>query len=126
MPLFQFLQFGSFGKHGYTVGEISCIMYRSHYDFRHFLAMSVAPLMIEIIVRLCYCAKRLSEGYSITDAMPFELSLAEHKPKLRTMLFGAHLVSTAANAGKVALLQNPLAINYSQWMAFFGYFSVPR
>jgi hypothetical protein len=36
MPLFQFLQFGAFGQHGYTVGEISRIMYRSHYDFATF------------------------------------------------------------------------------------------
>ena len=121
MPLFQFLQFGSIGKHGYTFGEISRIMYRSHYDLRHFLAMSVAPLMIEVIVRLCYFAKRMVEGHGIAEAVPFDLSANECKPKLRTMLFCAHLMATAANAGKVALLQNPLAINYSQWMAFFGY-----
>jgi len=121
MPLFQFLQFGAFGQHGYTVGEISRIMYRSHYDFRYFLAMSVAPLLIEVVVRLCYFAKRLSEGRSIADATPFALSPAERKPKLHTMLFSAHLASTAANAGKVALMQNPLSINYAQWLAFFGY-----
>lgn len=121
MPLLQFLQFGSIGQHGYTVGEISRIMYRSHYDFRHFLAMSVSPLIIEIVVRLCYFAKRLSEGHSIADATPFALSPAERKPKLQTMLFSAHLASTAANAGKVALTQNPLSINYAQWLAFFRY-----
>ena len=121
MPLFQFLRFGSFGQQGYTVGEISRIMYRSHYDFRHFLAMSVAPLLIEVVARLCYFARRLAAGHSIADAVPFEVAASAPKPKLRTMLFSAHLMATAANAGKVALTQNPLAINYSQWLAFFGY-----
>jgi len=125
MPLFQFLQFGDIGKGGYTVGEISRIMYRSHYDFRHFLAMSVSTLLIEIIVRLCYFAKRMHEGYTVIDSIPFESHLTECRPKLRTMLFSAHLISTAANAGKVAVSQNPLTINYSQWLAFFGY-AIPQ
>ncbi|MEZ4728054.1 MAG: hypothetical protein R3E79_13065 [Caldilineaceae bacterium] len=125
MPLFQFLQFGKIGKHGYTIGEMTRIMYRSHYDFRHFLAMSVAPLMIEILVRLCYMSKRMDEGYSLANSIPFSLSGDEHKPKLHTMLFCAHLVATAANAGKVTISQNPLTINYSQWLAFFRY-AIPQ
>ena len=100
-------------------------MYRSHYDFRHFLAMSLSPLLIEVIVRLGYFAKRRREGCSVSQAVPFELPGAEPKPKLRTMLFSAHLVATAANAGKVALGQNPLLINFSQWVAFFCY-AVPQ
>ena len=87
--------------------------------------MSVSPLLIEIVVRLCYFARRLAEGHSFDDAVPFALSPTERKPKLPTMLFSAHLASTAANAGKVALTQNPLAINYAQWLAFFRY-AVPQ
>lgn len=121
MPLLQFFQFGEIGARGYTIGEVSRIMYRSHYDFRHFLAMSVSPLLIEVVVRLSYFAKRRYEGCSLTQSLPFEFSPREHKPKLRTMLFAAHLLSTAANAGKVAIGQNPLLINYSQWVAFFRY-----
>jgi hypothetical protein len=30
-------------------------------------------------------------------------------------------VATAVNAGKVAVTQNPLSINWAQWMAFFRY-----
>lgn len=96
MPLLQFLQFGEIGAHGHTIGEVSRIMYRSHYDFRHFLAMSISPLLIEIIVRLSYFAKRRCEGYGLMQSIPFEFPLDDHKPKLRTMLFNAHLVSTAA------------------------------
>jgi len=125
MPLFQFLQYGEIGKGKYTVGEITRIMYRSGYDFRHFLAMSISPLLIEVIVRLGYFAKRMHEGYSFLDSIPFDLSLTERKPKLKTMLFSAHLIATAANAGKVAIGQNPLMINYPQWVAFFRY-AVPE
>lgn len=124
MPLFQFLQFGEIGKHGYTIGEITRIMYRSHYDFRHFLAMSISSLLIEIIVRLCYAAKRIYEGSSVVDSVPFAFG-HEPKPKLHTMLFCAHLIATAANAGKVIISQNPLTINYSQWVAFFLY-AIPQ
>lgn len=124
-PLFQFLQFGEIGKSKYTVGEITRIMYRSGYDFRHFLAMSTSPLLIEVIVRLGYFAKRMYEGCSFTDSIPLDLSITERKPKLQTMLFSAHLIATAANAGKVAIGQNPLMINYPQWVAFFRY-AVPQ
>ena len=107
------------------MGEISRVMYRSHYDFRHFLAMSLSPLLIEVIVRLCYFAKRRRKGCSVSQAVPFELVGAEPKPKLRTMLFSTHLMATAANTAKIALGQNPLLINFSQWAAFFGY-AVPQ
>ena len=85
MPLLQMFQVGSFGKHGHTVGELSRTMYRSGYDFRHFLAMAVAPLFVEVLVRLSYFAKHLYEGNSLFDSLPFELPGGERKPKLRTM-----------------------------------------
>ena len=42
-------------------------------------------------------------------------------PKLATMLFIAHAGATAANAGKINFTQNPVAINYPQWIAFAKY-----
>lgn len=120
MPLLQLLQVGHIGQQGYTIGEVARIMYRSGYDFRHFTAMTSAPLLIEVLVRLSYLAKRLHEGYSLTEALPVSGPGHRH-PKLPTMLFAAHLLATAANAGKVALGQNPLLINYPQWLAFFRY-----
>jgi hypothetical protein len=125
MPLLQMCQFGQFGRAGYMIGDVARIMYRSGYDFRHFLAMSISPLLIEILVRLGYLGKRLYEGNSLVDAVPFEIPLGGPKPKLRTMLFTAHLIASAANAGKVAIGQNPLMINYPQWVALFRYF-VPQ
>ena len=37
------------------------------------------------------------------------------------MLFIAHTGATAANAGKVYFTQNPVSINYPQWVAFAKY-----
>ena len=120
MPLFQFLQFGKIGRGEYTIGEVSRIMYRQGYDFSHFLSMAVPVLMIEVIVRLCYFAKRMYEGNGLKQSIPFNTK-NNKKPKLQTMLFSAHLIATAVNAGKVTVTKNPLAINYPQWTAFFKY-----
>ena len=37
------------------------------------------------------------------------------------MLFVSHSIATAANAGKIAFTENPLSINYAQWLAFAKY-----
>ena len=37
------------------------------------------------------------------------------------MLFIGHSAATAVNAGKVYFTQNPMAINYPQWIAFAKY-----
>lgn len=42
-------------------------------------------------------------------------------PKLGTMLFTAHSVAAAINADKVVFTENPMAINYPQWIAFAKY-----
>jgi hypothetical protein len=120
MPLLQFLQKGSIGQGGYTIGEVSRMMYRQGYDFSHFLAMSIPTLLIEVIVRISYFAKRMTEGHGIKNSLPFDTP-GNKKPKLQTMLFSAHLIATAANAGKVAITKNPLSISYPQWVAFFKY-----
>ncbi|MDQ1143786.1 hypothetical protein QE429_000613 [Bacillus sp. SORGH_AS 510] len=120
MPLLQFLQVGSIGRGNYTIGEVSRMMYRQGYDFSHFLAMSIPTLLIEVIVRVSYFAKRMIEGNDIKDSLPFDTP-GNKKPKLQTMLFSAHMIATAANAGKVAITKNPLSISYPQWIAFFKY-----
>lgn len=113
MPLFQLLQFGDIN--GRTIGELSRAMYANGYDFGHFLAMSVPVMIIEVLVRLLYFAKRLHEKHSFADSIPFDLPLRKRQPKLQTMLFTAHTIATAANAGKVYFLKNPMAINLPQW-----------
>lgn len=120
MPLIQFIQLGEFGEQKYTIGEISRTMYRSGYDFAHFLSMSIPVLIIEVLVRILYLIKNLQGGKSLLESIPFD-TRNNKKPKLQTMLFTAHLLATTANTCKVYLTKNPLAINYTQWIIFTKY-----
>lgn len=120
MGLFNLLQFGSIGEYEQTVAEIVQGMYYEGYDFIHFCSMSVSAMLIEVIVRLGYAIKRIKEGVAIKDAIPISAN-RESMPKLGTMLFTAHSAATAINAGKVVFTENPMAINYPQWVAFAKY-----
>jgi len=114
MGLFQLIP-GEINKH--TFAELTRYMYKNGYNFNHFLAMSIPVMIIEVLVRVLYFIKRhYKDGFSIKDSVPFDGT-----PKLQTMLFSAHTLATAANAGKVYLQANPLAINYPQWITFFKY-----
>jgi hypothetical protein len=116
-PLFSLLQFLQVGDiKGRTVAEISRIMYRQGYDFRHFLAGGVCVASAETIVRLAWLVRELQEGKDLAEALP-----VGNKPRLQTKLFLAHSVAAAVNAGKVAVTQNPLSVSWSQWLAFFRY-----
>lgn len=120
MSLFNLLQVGSIGEYEQTIAEIVQGMYYEGYDFIHFCAMSIPTMIIEVVIRLGYAFKRIKEGHSIKESIPFSLNREKH-PKLETMLFIGHSSATAINAGKVAFTKNPLAINYPQWMAFARY-----
>ena len=120
MSLFNLFQFGSIGDEEQTIAEIVQGMYYEGYDFIHFCSMSIPIMLIEVFVRLAYCLKRMKEGYSLKEALPFSLN-RERKPKLATMLFIAHSGATAINCGKVYFSENPMAINYPQWLAFGKY-----
>lgn len=119
-PLLGMLQVGAFGdgEHKRTVGELARLMYAQGYDFGHFLAQSVTTALIEVLVRGAYAVKRLIEGHSLMDSLPIQLPGRAAPPRLNSMLFYAHLIATAANAGRVYLTGNPLAINYVEWIAF--------
>jgi hypothetical protein len=115
-PLFgllQFLQQGGIGKH--SIADVARAMYRSGYDFRHFLAGGVSVAIVEVFVRTAWTVRELSEGKKLIDALPVG------GVRLQSGLFLSHSVVTAINAGKVAVTQNPLSINYAQWLAFFRY-----
>lgn len=120
MTLLNLFQFGSIGEEGLSVAEVARAMYGQGYDFVHFLSMSVPVILNEVIVRACYCAKRVKEGHGMLESLPVDLPFTR-KPKLSTMLFISHSIATAANAGKIAFTQNPLAINTAQWLAFAKY-----
>lgn len=120
MTLFNLLQFGDIGDQDQTIAEIVQGMYYEGYDFIHFCSLSISAMLIEVVVRLGYAIKRIKEGHTIKESIPFSLN-REKKPKLATMLFIGHSVSTATNAGKVYFTKNPMAINYPQWIAFAKY-----
>lgn len=120
MGLFNLLQFGNIGDENQTIAEIVQGMYYEGYDFIHFCSMSIPVMIIEVVIRLSYAIKRIKEGHSVKDSIPFSLNREKH-PKLATMLFIGHSVSTAVNAGKVYFTKNPMAINYPQWIAFAKY-----
>lgn len=120
MALFNLLQFGSIGEEEQTIAEIVQGMYYEGYDFIHFCSMSIPTMIIEVIIRLGYGIKRIKEGNSIKNSIPFSLNRKKH-PKLSTMLFIGHSAATAVNAGKVYFTKNPMAINYPQWVAFAKY-----
>ena len=119
MSLFNLLQFGNIGEYDQTIAEIVQGMYYEGYDFIHFCSMSIPTMLVEVIVRMGYAFKRISEGHAIKDSIPVSLN-REKYPKLATMLLG-HSAATAVNAGKVAFTENPMAINYPQWIAFTKY-----
>ncbi len=119
-PLFGLLQFfqqGGIG--GHSVADVARAMYRSGYDFRHFLAGGVSVAIIEVFVRTAWTVRELSEGKTLLDALPVA------SRRLQSGLFLSHTVATAINAGKVAITQNPLSVNWAQWLAFFRY-SLPQ
>ncbi|NQJ72918.1 hypothetical protein HO539_06235 [Streptococcus suis] len=120
MGLFNLLQFGEIGKEEETIAQIVQGMYQDGYDFIHFATMSIPVMLIEVLVRLGYACRRLSQGASLSDAVAFSTNRKKY-PKLGTILFTAHSVSTAVNLGKIIIKENPLAINYPQWLAFFKY-----
>ena len=120
MRMFNLLQFGNIGEYDQTIAEIVQGMYYEGYDFIHFCSMSVPAMLVEVIVRIGYAFKRINEGHTIKDSIPVALNREKH-PKLATMLFLGHSAATAVNAGKVAFTENPMAINYAQWIAFTKY-----
>ena len=120
MSLFNLLQFGSIGEEELTIAEIVQGMYYEGYDFIHFCSMSVPVMITEVMVRLGYAIKRIKEGHSVKESIPFSMNREKH-PKLATMLFIGHSGAAAVNAGKIAFTKNPMAINYPQWIAFARY-----
>ena len=120
MSMFNLLQFGNIGEYDQTIAEIVQGMYYEGYDFIHFCSMSIPAMLVEVIVRMGYAFKRINEGHAIKDSIPVSLNREKH-PKLATMLFLGHSAATAVNAGKVAFTENPMVINYAQWIAFTKY-----
>ncbi len=120
MACFNLFQIGKIGKEEQTIAELVQGMYYEGYDFIHFASQSLPVMLVEVIVRLGYAFKRIKQGHSIKESIPFSLNRSEH-PQLSTMIFIGHSAAIGINAGKVAFSKNPLDINYPQWIAFSKY-----
>lgn len=120
MGLFNLLQFGKIGDEEQTIAEIVQGMYYEGYDFIHFCSMAISTMIVEVVIRLAYALKRIKEGNSLKNSIPFSLD-REKNPKLNTMLFIGHSTATAANAGKIYFTKDPMTINYAQWITFAKY-----
>ncbi|GGS43527.1 hypothetical protein [Deinococcus knuensis] len=116
MGLSQFMQFGQLTDKNLNVAELTRLMYRDGYDFRHFLATTIPVLLIEVLVRVAFLARQLALGKSFKEAFPHA-----GQPKLRTMLVVAHGTAAGINAGKIAVSRNPLSFSMAQWAAFGRY-----
>ena len=120
MGLFNLLQFGKIGDEDQTIAEIVQGMYYEGYDFIHFSSKAISTMIIEVIIRIGYALKKINEGHSIKNSIPFSLDREKH-PKLHTMLFIGHSIAASANAGKIYFTKNPMTINYAQWITFAKY-----
>lgn len=120
MALFNLMQFGSISEEEQTIAEIVQGMYYEGYDFIHFCTLSIPVMIVEVVTRIGYSIKRIKEGHSVKESIPFSTN-RDKNPKLTTMLFIGHSAATAVNAGKVFFTKNPMAINYPQWIAFAKY-----
>ena len=120
MGLFNLFQFGKIGNEEQTIAEIVQGMYDEGDDFIHFSSMAISTMIVEVVIRLGYALKRINEGNSLKNSIPFSVDREKH-PKLHTMLFIGHSTATAANAGKIYFTKNPMIINYAQWVTFAKY-----
>jgi len=120
MTVFNLFQFGEFGEENLSIADIIRGMYAQGYDFIHYCSTLASPMIIEAIIRLSFSIKRIKEGNSIKESIPYSNNM-ESFPKLQTMLFLSNSIATAFNTGKVFITGDPMSINWAQWMAFAKY-----
>lgn len=84
--LFQFCDFGEFGKDKKTLAMISTKVFEQGYDFRHGLAMAIPVVINELLIRFMYVIKaRYYHKKDWKDCMP-----SANIPELRRMLLVGH------------------------------------
>jgi hypothetical protein len=116
------LQFGEIGTDHLTLAQTARQMYLNGYDSRHFLTMSLSPAAAELILR-GYWGIRNTVDQEFKEEVRHAARVAgtdrvgDH-PRFQGISLTAHLIASAANAGKIALYQSPYAFNYSQWLMF--------
>lgn len=77
-------------------------------------------MLAEIAVRVSYFSKRIHEGHSVKESIPFSKNREKH-PKLATMLFLAHSVAAGIDAGRIYFSKNPMELSYPEMATFAVY-----
>ncbi|MCB9763862.1 MAG: hypothetical protein H6739_29095 [Alphaproteobacteria bacterium] len=118
MMLAKFLEVGSFsfqGEDDLTIADLAHKLYGAGLDLRRFIGDGITVAVNEVLVRFFRFLRAKWEGLSLRDAIRQAIS---RSGRLRASLLLAHGITSAANAGKVLFLENPLLVNIPQWMAF--------
>lgn len=123
-PFFSLLQLIS-GKSSFILREngeqvsytnVARYMYKHGYDFRHFLTMSIVPMIIELIIRVYYKIANFERLYN--GRMGFK-----DKYKLSSMLTLSHSLAMSGNFIKMWCYGwNPVSFNWAEMLALFRSF----
>jgi len=117
------VQLGSIGEDQATVGQLARGMNVAGYDARHFLTQTLSVAATDLTLAGCWHLRHHLDA-EWREQVRYEATMAGAKgtrdhPRFEAMALGAHMVTCAANAGKMALYGgSPLAVNYAAWMRF--------
>ena len=91
-------------------------MYVKGYDFRQFAVTSIPALIMEVVMRVSYAAKRVQLanqplGQALVETLPMRMN-----PRFRMMLAIGYGCMSGVNAGRMYVTQNIMTLNYAAWM----------
>ena len=94
------------------LGNLTRYLYAQGYDLRHFVTLSLVPVVSEILIRTYYGLRTADRSAPGSPAGSFTLA---QRLKLSQLLLMTHSLLGASNLLKVGLSGwNPLAFNYAQ------------
>ncbi|MDC1067747.1 hypothetical protein OAQ99_01160 [Candidatus Kapabacteria bacterium] len=107
--LFQFLNFGNFGKHKQSFADIATQVFEQGYDLRHGIAMSIPTIITELLVRFMFTIKqKFYHNKTWKESLPIGNNL-----ELQRMLLTAHGCFFLIDVADAALKSG------GNWVMFF-------
>ncbi|MGA1601587.1 MAG: hypothetical protein ACO4CG_04780 [Prochlorothrix sp.] len=93
-----------------NLGDLTRYMYAQGYDLRHFMTLSVVPMVAEVLIRTYYGLRTVDRSSTAAPSIAQRLKLSQ-------LLLMTHTLLGTSNLLKVALAGwNPLALNYAQFL----------
>lgn len=90
-------------------------MYAKGYDLRHFVAVSIPVLAMEVVLRVLYAFKQVAlEGSSLGETL-IETMPTKMNPRFRIMLAMAYGTMAGVNGARVFVTKDILSLNYAAW-----------